>query len=482
MTGHAGFVGGQPIVKIRTIERTKYELMWGYDQYRQIAPGEDVAPIFLAQVKPKPGVTVIDFGAGTGRGALYLALFGQLRVEMLDFADNCLDTEIREMLVTQAHALTFTQHDLNEPSPLTARYGFCTDVMEHIPPDGVDRVLGTILRAAEHVFFQISCVDDSCGKMIGDTLHLSVHPYEWWLKKLQQDFQCVVHWSHDGGDACLFYVTAWTPGKTLVETGVLNIAEQQVLANVTENLKANWLEVRPYETNDDEVILLGGGWSLPEFVDEIRAKRESGMKLVTLNNSYHWALSQGLSPSAQIVVDARPFNARFTHPVVDKCLYLIASQVDPSVLDGLPRDRTWLWHTTMADIRPLLNAAREKWYGVPGGSTVALRAIPLLRMLGYRKFHCYGIDSCLRDKVSHCYDQPENDTDFIMPVTVGDGMFSCTSWMASQANEFMDLIKYLGDEIELEIYGGGLLAHILKTGAAIHDEIEAANEQAEPQT
>jgi hypothetical protein len=42
--------------------------------------------------------------------------------------------------------------------------------------------------------------------------------------------------------------------------------------------------------------------------------------------------------------------------------------------------------------------------------------------------------------------------------------------MVAQAHEFMDLIKFLGDEIELAIYGDGLLSHILRTGAELSQE------------
>jgi hypothetical protein len=31
------------------------------------------------------------------------------------------------------------------------------------------------------VFFQISTVEDSFGAVIGQPLHLSVHPHQWWL-------------------------------------------------------------------------------------------------------------------------------------------------------------------------------------------------------------------------------------------------------------------------------------------------------------
>ena len=33
----------------------------------------------------------------------------------------------------------------------------------------------------------------------------------------------------------------------------------------------------------------------------------------------------------------------------------------------------------------------------------------------------------------------------------------------------MDLIKFLGDEIELEVYGDGLINHILRTGAELSE-------------
>ena len=45
--------------------------------------------------------------------------------------------------------------------------------------------------------------------------------------------------------------------------------------------------------------------------------------------------------------------------------------------------------------------------------------------------------------------------------------------MASQAQEMLTLIRYLGNEIQLAIYGDGLLAHMLNTGARLADEQDA---------
>jgi hypothetical protein len=50
---------------------------------------------------------------------------------------------------------------------------------------------------------------------------------------------------------------------------------------------------------------------------------------------------------------------------------------------------------------------------------------------------------------------------------VGGKSFKCHSWMAFQAQEFITLVKHIfPDDLELNVHGDGLIAHILKTGAA----------------
>jgi hypothetical protein len=387
---------------------------------------------------------------------------------MVDFADNCLDEDIRPMLETQKHAMRFVEADLSEPLPVKAAYGFCTDVMEHIRPHHVDKVLDNCLSACQHVFFQIATEDDNMGKVVGHKLHLSVHPYEWWLKKFI-DRDCIIHWSKEAPGYCLFYVSAWMKGEDVVDKGVLNTDEETIKANVEFNIQRDFMQVQPYPTNDQEVMIVGGGPSLNEHLEIIRQKRADGVKLIAINGAYKWCLDNGITPSAMVMVDARPFNVRFTQPIVDHCKYFIASQCDPTIFDGLPKDRTYIWHTSAELLNDILAKHYKTWYPVPGGSTVLLRSIPLFRMLGFKQFHLFGCDSCLDEKeVHHAYEQQENDGQPIIPVNVGGKIFSCNPWMISQAQEFIDLIRMLGDEIELNIYGG-LLHHILETGASYAD-------------
>lgn len=471
----SSFAGFAPAVAEQTgnPEALKYGQLWQTDEYRAVAPGEHLADVFLKQAKPKEGSTVIDFGCGTGRGALMLAAMGGLNVTMLDFTGNCLDPEIKQACETQKHVLRFMKADLEKPIPAAAEYGYCTDVMEHIPTEKVDRVIDNILMAARHCFFSISTVDDVCGKLIGAPLHLTIQPFAWWLEQFTKR-ECQVHWSHDAGEAVLFYVSAWKDCHEVVDTGLINETDEKIRANVRVNCAAGWQQVVPHERNDFECLILGGGPSLNQYEPDIRRMRENGAKLITLNGTYNWALERGLKPSAQVVVDAREFNKRFTKPVVEDTRYLIASQCHPSVLEGLPKDKTYLWHTMQDLIGDIVKEHYEIAYPVLSATTVLNTSILLLRMLGYCKFHLFGCDSCLAsDSTHHAYSQPENDSPFVVNVMVTGGrMFRCHPWMAAQAQQFIDLIRGFGDEIELEVYGDGLLKHILDAGASLSIEEE----------
>ena len=470
MTTQTSVMSDAPEVKVenvRPLEKDLYKMMWDIPEYRHVAPGENIAHEFLAQAKPKAGSSVLDLGCGTGRGGLNLAFFGNMDVTLVDFAPNCLDADIVPMLKTQSHVLRFVEADLSQPLPVKAAYGYCTDVMEHIRPHHVDKVLDNCLEAAQHVFFAISTVDDVMGEIVGHKLHLSVHPYKWWLKKFR-DRKCIIHWSKEVEGACLFYVSSWMDGKDVVNIGEVNTDIDKIKENVEHNIKQGYLQVQPHSTNDMEVMIVGGGPSLPQHVEKIKKLRAKGVKLITINNAYKWCIDNGLTPSAMVMVDAREFNARFTKPVVDDCKYFLASQCNPLCFEGLPKDRTYLWHTQADDLNEVLAEQYETWHPIPGGSTVLLRAIPLFRMLGFKRFHLFGCDSCIEEDKHHAYEQNENDGQLVVPVNVGGKIFNCNPWMVSQAQEFIDIIRMMGDEIELEIYGG-LLHHILETGASYAD-------------
>lgn len=178
-------------------ERDKYELMWKHPAYRIHSPGKRLAEALASHLEP--GCEVLDIGCGTGQASVALAEKG-FRPILLDLAANCRDAA--------AEALPFHVADLGQPLPVTAAYGICCDVMEHIPPSDVDAVLANIARAVTRTaLFAISFEPDSFGDLIGKPLHLSVHPAEWWADQLSRHFASVVY------DGALFICS-----KSSVET------------------------------------------------------------------------------------------------------------------------------------------------------------------------------------------------------------------------------------------------------------------------
>lgn len=170
-------------------EQDKYRLMWALEEYRHHSPGEVVVGKFLELTEPG---TVIDFGCGTGRASIELARHGYSPF-LVDFAENCRDEE--------AMRFPFVACDLTKPMYVRAQYGYCVDVMEHIPPGDVDAVIRNIMASAPVTFFQISTLPDYCGALIGATLHNTVRPHDWWRRKFS-DLGFSVTWEDHDENAC----------------------------------------------------------------------------------------------------------------------------------------------------------------------------------------------------------------------------------------------------------------------------------------
>jgi SAM-dependent methyltransferase len=453
------FEGFPPSVGIQKTEQKKYEEVWSNKEYRQVAPGEETFLTFLEQVSPQAGDTVIDFGCGTGRGAQALKAHG-LKVTGVDFAANCLDPEVD---------IEFVQADLTKIIPVNSRYGYCTDVMEHLPPEQVGDVIKNILNSSTLVFFQISCVEDTMGYLVGAPLHLTIQDHDWWKQKIESCGGKVL-WSKDLVDTCQFYVQSpsWKSADDIKTKVLVYGGDEQIKDNIRKNCLTGWNLVSPFQQQDIEVMLIGGGPSLNDFEGDIREKREAGVPLITTNGSYLWAIEKGLKPSAQVMVDARPFNKRFLEPIIDDCKYLVASQCDPCAIEHLPKDRTYLWHSCSDEkmLEFIRGVQDAPVWPTPGGSTVMLRSLMLLQALGFYKIHIYGMDSCIRES-HHAYPQEENDHDKEITVKVQTKTkeFVCAPWMAIQAKEFRQMSGLLDDAVELAVYGDGLIATMIREAA-----------------
>ena len=160
-------------------EREKYQKIWRLPEYRRRSPGLRHLHQALGWMQPRACSSWTDWGCGTGAVADALADLGH-EVRCVDIARNA-----------YRGALPFWRAclwDLPEGMPATD-YGYCADVMEHLPREHVEPALaGIASRTVEACYFQVALFKEHFGDQIGQTLHLSVFPADWWRRRILRHF------------------------------------------------------------------------------------------------------------------------------------------------------------------------------------------------------------------------------------------------------------------------------------------------------
>ena len=256
--------------------------------------------------------------------------------------------------------------------------------------------------------------------------------------------------------------------------GAVNVSDDVLLANVRAAIRRPYPQIRPQAPNYDRVVLVGGGPSLQDTEGELIDLIREGAKLVTVNGSYQWCLQRNLVPKTQILMDARPHNARFLDPALPQCNYVLASQCAPETWDAVAgRPNVWMFHAAAGSDGPLKDLLDAhylgQWFGVGGGTTVITRAISLLRTLGYMRFDLFGVDSCFLHGTHHAFAQAENEKDRPYPFTFTPPdrpdlarTFSCAPWHVKQFECLLQMIRINGHHFLLNVHGDGLLAYALR--------------------
>lgn len=255
-----------------------------------------------------------------------------------------------------------------------------------------------------------------------------------------------------------------------------NVTDEIILSQVAENIRRGLPFAQPHNPNPDIIALVCGGPSLAKTEKQLVEAVWRGAKVVCVNGTYRWCIERNIKPSVMVMLDAREFNTRFVEPDAYGCRYLLASQCHPRAFD-ICRDReVTIWHACsagQAELDMLNQFYGDDYYPVTLGTTVAIRAISLLRMLGFQSFDIFGLDSCWFDDRHHAYAQPENDDDRRISVWAKDSkddpdarQFICAPWMAKQADDFMQLVRERGDKFRLNVRGDGLIATIMQKAAA----------------
>jgi hypothetical protein len=211
--------------------------------------------------------------------------------------------------------------------------------------------------------------------------------------------------------------------------------------------------------HDGTMVLVASGWSMPDFINSIKAQQAVGRPIVAIKAAHDFLVENGVEPDLWVNLDPRDRTSGIQR-LNDHTVYMPSSRCPPSTFDYLKSKKVLLWHSWAEG--PEMQAIGPGKLAIGGGTTSGLRAINIGYILGYRKFELYGYDSCNRaDGVKRFTGDLAGQT---IDVFVGgpDGRkFSCNMAMAQQANEFQKIYQVMSD-VSINAHGPGLIAEILR--------------------
>jgi hypothetical protein len=236
--------------------------------------------------------------------------------------------------------------------------------------------------------------------------------------------------------------------------------EEELCSNIRSALARNLPELTLAPTkHDGNMVLVASGWSMPDYIDEIKAHQKAGRPIVSIKATHDFLVENGVEPDLWVNLDPRDRTSGIKH-LNDHTTYMPASRCPPTTFDYLKGKKVLLWHSWAPG--PEMEAIGHGKLAIGGGTTSGLRAINIGYILGYRNFTMYGYDSCNgpdgRKKFGG--EMPGATVDIWVGGPTGK-KFNCNMAMAQQANEFQKLFEVMPD-LNLTVKGPGLIAEIMR--------------------
>jgi hypothetical protein len=241
-----------------------------------------------------------------------------------------------------------------------------------------------------------------------------------------------------------------------------NTEPDVLLGNVQRSVKRSlpWFDFD--KSSQGSVCLVGGGPSLVDTIDQLKARHQNGAKVWAMNGSYDHLQSQGIIPDVMVMLDARPENVRFVQNPQQSTTFYITSQCDDEIFDALEGYKVVLVHANTPGVYELLEHEKAQPVHLMGGfTTVGILALILAKLLGFQRIFMFGMDSSYRNGEHHAYEQTSNNGERIIDAMVNDVTYKCAPWMAQQVTDFQNVVAGFSD-VTIEVCGDGLLHEMAK--------------------
>lgn len=239
-------------------------------------------------------------------------------------------------------------------------------------------------------------------------------------------------------------------------------------------------------TETGEIVIVGGGPSLKDTLEQVRIAKYNGAKILAINVSHDWLIERGIIPDFAMMGDAREWVDYITPR--DDVKYLLFSQLPEKTL---ARFIPFAGNTFIAHTDPMLpiGCSGAEMMGVlyPSkaisifsfGVTVGITALTACEMMGFSVAKCHGYDSSMKaDGTYHAYKKPVELGDKyeigLENIATGENQkFLVNGALEMQLREFSKLMNWANDgelkssngpwKMKVEIYGDGALPWMVRS-------------------
>lgn len=232
---------------------------------------------------------------------------------------------------------------------------------------------------------------------------------------------------------------------------------EQRIKHINHALSLGLPEFFPTDAEQDkDLVICASGPSLRTEFYCVEEAVEAGHHVMVINGAHDFMIERGIIPEYAMSIDPQAETWK-NFSIRDYDIhYFLASQCHEFMFEQTCDKRVTLFHLLGDTERKHLK--KHRCYFVGGGSTSGLRAMTLAYLMGYKKQHLIGYDSC------YLYGQRNVDKPMdraILNTEVNEKDFYTNPEFAVQADEFQDVLESL-PEVLVRVYGEGMIAEIMK--------------------
>lgn len=258
--------------------------------------------------------------------------------------------------------------------------------------------------------------------------------------------------------------------------GAAPVTREDIIANVLANAaRTDIPNLHPSEYTDKIMVYVGGGPTMRDFLDDIKAKCEDERyDVYTSNATCKFLLAKGITPNFHLILD--PTERKVNDLDYDEKVHLILGlQCHPKLFDKAKEKGTEVHRFLAASVtgdngmsdkdaaQGALTKDDPRLMGIGGGSMCGTRMIYFAEAMGYRRLEYYGMDGSveMKDGVVKCYAYTKPRGENILETEAANGRkFFTTMSLARQGEELVILLDLMPG-LDVEIYGDSLMANQL---------------------